>query len=105
MPRYLLKIYGRNFLLKFDGKWERNDFFTWRMVDAPDELLAQHTALEEFRASAKFRGRMAMALHSDGDPPELRVKELQEVGDDARFKSGAPPGLVFHPSAFREGTE
>jgi hypothetical protein len=64
---------------------------TWMLVhadgNAPDLLaaspsligLAEHTALEEFRQSAKHRALMDRTLNSDGDPPTHCGEDVEVV--------------------------
>jgi hypothetical protein len=65
MPRYRIIIHGRNFRLNVEGKWEKYGFYTPRFADALDPLLAEHTALEDFRQSPKYRALLERALNSD----------------------------------------
>jgi hypothetical protein len=79
MPRYRVIIHGQNFRLNLDGKWEKMGFYTPRLADAPDPLLAEHTALEEFRQSEKYRALMDGTLNSNDDPPSLCAEDVEEV--------------------------
>ena len=108
MPRYRVIIHGRNFRLNVEGKWERCGFYTPRFADARDPLLAQHTAIEDFRQSAKFRELMEATLNLGHDPPVLCGEDIEEVApgseaakagglalyrqsDDERAKADASP--------------
>lgn len=52
MPRYRVIIHGRNFRLNLEGKWEKMGFYTPRLADASDPLLAEHKV-------SRFDGRVA----------------------------------------------
>jgi len=90
MPRYRVIIHGRNFRLNVEGKWEKFGFFTPRFADAPDALLAGHTALEDFRQSQKFRDLIGRTLYSDDDAPVLCGEDIEEVvpGTEAAKATG-----------------
>jgi hypothetical protein len=79
MPRYRVIIHGRNFRLNLQGQWEKMGFYTPRLADAPDAVLAEHTALEEFRQSSKYRDLIDETLNSDDDPPRLCGEDVEEV--------------------------
>jgi hypothetical protein len=95
MPRYRVIIHGRNFRLNFEGKWEKMGFYTPRFVNATDPLLAEHTALEEFRHRAKYRDLMEATLNSDSDPPTLCGEDIEEVGADMGVNQ-RPAGLALY---------
>ena len=61
-------------------------FYTPRLADAPDPLLAEHTALEEFRQSTKYRALMDGTLNSEDDPPTLCGEDIEEVDGKARLR-------------------
>ena len=94
MPRYRVIIHGQNFRLNLDGKWEKMGFYTPRLADASDSLLAEHTALEEFRQSTKYRALMEETLNSDVDPPTLGGEDVEEVPPGQGMARG-PTGLAF----------
>jgi hypothetical protein len=79
MPRYRVTIHGWNFRLNVEGKWEKMGFYTPRFADAADPLLAEHTALEDFRQSTKYHDLMEAALNSKDDPPVLCGEDIEEV--------------------------
>ena len=95
MPRYRVIIHGRNFRLNLEGKWEKFGFYTPRFADAPDPLPAEHTALEEFRQSAKYRSLMDGTLNSDDDPPTLRREDVEEV-EPGTGDGQEPAGLALY---------
>ena len=79
MPRYRIIIHGWNFRLNVEGKCEKMGFYTTRFADASDPLLAEHTALEDFRQSTKYRDLVEAALNSEDDPHLLRGENILEV--------------------------
>jgi hypothetical protein len=104
MPRYRVIIHGQNFRLNVEGKWEKMGFFTPRFVDAPDPLLAEHTALEEFRQSTKYRALMDGALNASDDPPVLCGEGIEEVEPGAGI--GQPlTGLALYTESDDESSE
>ena len=103
MPLYRVIIHGQDFRLNVDGKWEKHGFYTPRFVDALDPLLAEHTALEEFRQSAKFHKLMDAALNSDNDAPVLCGEDITEVVPGTEAAKTA--GLALYRESADEGTE
>ena len=104
MPRYRVIIHGQNFRIKIEGKWEKRGFYTPRFADAPDPLMAEHTALQDLRQSAKYGDLIMAALNSDDDPPVLRGEDIEEVepGTGAARQSA---GLAFYREAGNQDTE
>ena len=103
MPRYRVIIHGQNFRLNVEGKWEKYGFYTPRFADAPDPLLAEHTALEEFRQSTKFHELMDTALNSDDDAPVLCGEDIEEVVPGTEAAKTA--GLALYRASADEGAE
>lgn len=95
MPRYRIIIHGRNFRLNLEGKWEKMGFYTPRFADAADPLLAEHTALEDFRQSTKYHDLMEATLNSVDDSPMLCGEDIEEVrpGTDVGEQ---PVGLALY---------
>jgi hypothetical protein len=104
MPRYRVLVHGQNFRLKLAGKWEKYAFYTPRYAEAPDPVLAEQVALEDFRASPKYRELMEQAINSDRDPPLLRGEDIEEADADEDFKNG-PPGLAIFSEEDETNTE
>jgi hypothetical protein len=104
MPRYRIIIHGRNFCLNLEGKWEKFGFCTPRFADAPDPLLAEHTALEDFRQSPKYRELSERTLNSDNDAPVLCGEDIEEVRPG--FGAGQKPaGLAFYRESGDQAVE
>jgi hypothetical protein len=97
-------LHGQNFRLNLDGKWEKRGFYTPRITDAPDPLLAENTALEEFRQSTKFLSLMAETLNTDDDPPTLRGEDVEEVQPGTGVGE-RPAGLAFYSESSESNTE
>jgi hypothetical protein len=104
MPRYRVIIHGRNFRLKVEGKWEKMGFYAPRFTDAADPLMAEHTALEDFRQSAKYRALMDGTLNADDDPPTLCGEDIEEVAAGAGAGQ-LPAGLALYKESDNRGTE
>ncbi len=97
MPRYKLVIHGQNFRLNLEGRWEKHGFFTPRCVEAPDPLLAEHVALEDFRHSRKYQDVVEATLNSEDDPPVLSAEEIEEIVPGTEPARTA--GLAFYPES------
>ena len=97
-------IHGQNFRLKLDGEWEKYGFYTTRYADAPDAVLAEQVALEDFRASPKYRELVEQALKSECDRPVLRGEDIEETDPEEDFEKG-PPGLAFYSEKDETDTE
>jgi hypothetical protein len=104
MPRYRVIIHGRNFRLNVEGKWEKMAFYTPRLAEAPDPLLAEHTALEEFRQSTKYRTLMDGTLNSNDDPSTLCGEDVEEVEPGPGDGQG-PAGLALYRESDDESAE
>jgi hypothetical protein len=93
MALYRVTIHGSNFRLKLEGKWEKFRFYTPRVADAPDEVVAEQVALEDFRQSQKYQELLASSLNSAQDPPFVRGEDVTQVSE----RSGkVPAGLALY---------
>ena len=90
-------IHGRNFLLNFKGKWKKTGFYVPRYANAPDELMAEHVALEEFRHSIRYQELLKECLNADAseNPPALCGEEIEQTAPEDDFPNGLP-GVVFY---------
>ena len=104
MPRYRVIIHGRNFRLNLQGQWEKMGFYTPRLADALDAVLAEHTALEEFQQSTKYRTLIDATLNSDDDPPVLCGEDVEEVLPGTGEGEG-PVGFAFYRESDDEKVE
>ncbi len=93
MPLYRVIIHGRNFRLKIDGKWGKFGFYTPRFAEASDAVLAEQTALEDFRQSSKYQELTERSLNAENDPPVLRGEEVTQV---SQMSTEKPAGLALY---------
>jgi hypothetical protein len=93
---YKVIIHGRNFRLNMDGKWEMFGFYTPRFAEAPDSVLAEQVALEDFRRSHKYLKLLERALNSETDPPVLAGEDIEEVTEVTGNPTG---GLALYREA------
>jgi hypothetical protein len=96
MPLYRVIIHGRNFRLHIDGQWEKFGFYTPRWAEAPDPVLAEQVALEDFRHSPKCLNLLERAVNSETDPPILAGEDIEEVTEVAGNPAG---GLALYREA------
>jgi len=96
MPLYRVIIHGRNFRLCIDGAWEKHGFYTPRWAEAPDPVLAEQVALEDFRQSPKYLDLLERSLNADNDPPVLAGEQVEEVSNVAGNPNG---GLALYRQA------
>ena len=89
MALYRVTIHGRNFRLKLEGKWEKFGFYTPRIAEAPDAVLAEQVALKDFRQSQKYQELLEGSLNSAPDPPVICGEEITQVsGPDGKLAAG-----------------
>ena len=95
MPLYRVIIHGRNFRLNVEGKWHKYGFYTPRFAEAPDPVLAEHVALEDFRQSAKYLDVIGSSLNAEDDQPALCGEDIAEAS--AQEVAGkVPAGLALY---------
>ena len=95
MPLFRVIIHGRNFRLNPEGKWEKFGFYAPRFAEAPDSVLAEHVALEDFRQSAKYLDLIQSSLNSEDDLPVLCGEDIAEVPRQESVGKG-PAGLALY---------
>ena len=90
-------IHGRNFLLNFNGEWKKAGFYVPRYANAPDEIMAEHVALEEFRHNPRYKELLKECLNAEvqHDPPTLCGEDIEHTTLEDDFPNG-PPGFVFY---------
>jgi len=93
MPIYCVIIHGRNFRLKIEDKWEKFGFYTPRFAEAPDPVLAEQIALENFRRSPKYLNLLQGLSNSESDPPVLSGEKIEEV---AKVTGNPNGGLALY---------
>ena len=96
MPLYRVIIHGRNFRLKIEDKWEKFGFYAPRWAEAPDPILAEQVALEDFRQSPKYLDLLDRSLNSETDPPVLSGEDIEEV---AKVTGNPAGGLALYREA------
>jgi hypothetical protein len=79
MPSYRVIVHGRNFRLNMAGKWEKFGFHTPRFAEAPDPVLAEQVAVEDFCRSAEYLYLLERSLNSEDDEPVLCGEDIGEV--------------------------
>jgi hypothetical protein len=104
MPRYRVIVHGRNFRLDLEGKWVKMGFYTPRFANAADPLLAEHTALEDFRQSTKYRDLIDGTLNADDDPPMLCGEDIEEV-EPGTGAGQRPAGLALYRESDDQGAD
>jgi hypothetical protein len=93
MALYRVIIHGRNFRLKLEGEWEKFGFYTTWSAEAPDPVLAEQVALEDFRQTQKYVDLVESSLNSAEDPPVISGEEITVISS-LEGKSAA--GLAFY---------
>lgn len=96
MRKFKVMLHGKNLLLNGEGRVEKHGVYIVRFVEAIDELLAEHTALEGFRCESKGNTLMESWLNEPGDPPVFEAEEIAEVNSFDHY-GNLKPGLVFYP--------
>jgi hypothetical protein len=61
------------------GKWARFGFCAPRTVQAPDAVLAEQVAIEEFRRSAEYLYLLERSVYSEDDQPVICGGDIAEV--------------------------
>jgi hypothetical protein len=95
MPLFRVTIHGRNFRLNLEGKWEKFGFCTPRVAEAPDSVLAEHVALEDFRQSAKYLDLIKRSLNPEDNQPILCGEDIVEVSRQEETGK-RPAGLALY---------
>jgi hypothetical protein len=76
MPKYLVQIDARNFLVDLDGSVAKRGFVTLRYVEASDARSAEFVAVQTLRDDQEFR---AMVKNDPADPPTMEVLDIVEL--------------------------
>jgi len=76
MPKYVVQVEGRNFLVERDGKTERHGFFTVQFIEAADVEAAKNAAVEAIRNTESLRD---VVRNASDDPPVLDVTRALET--------------------------
>ena len=94
MRKFKVTLEGKNLHLDMErvGKY---GVFIVRFVEAIDEVLAEHTALEDFRCEPKGKALHERLLNTQDDPPLFEASEITEV--ESFDPNAKPIGLIFYP--------
>ena len=95
MPSYQVTVHGRNFRLNMAGKWEKFGFCTVRFAKAPDPVLAEHVAVEDFRRSADYLYLLERSLNSEDDQHVICGEDIAEVLQSQELENG-PTALTLY---------
>ena len=102
MKKFKVMLQGKNLHLEMErvGKF---GVFIVRFVEAIDEVLAEHTALEDFRFEPKGKTLHERLLNAPNDPPIFEATEVTEV--EFFDVNAKPTGLIFYPEHAEDDTE
>ena len=92
--KFKVTLEGKNLLLDMEGV-SKFGVRIVRFVEAVDELLAEHTAREDFRCEPKGKALCESLLNAPDDPPIFETAEVTEV--ESFDRDAKPPGLIFYP--------
>ena len=92
--KFKVILEGKNLLLDMEGV-SKFGVRIVRFVEAVDELLAEHTAREDFRCEPKGKALCESLLNAPDDPPIFETAEVTEV--ESFDRDAKPPGLIFYP--------
>lgn len=95
MPSYRVTVHGRNFRFNMAGKWERFGFYASRFAEAPDPVLAEYVAVEDFRRSVEYLYLLERSLNSENDQPIVYGESIAEVPQHQGSEKGAA-GLTLY---------
>ncbi len=92
--KFKVTLEGKNLLLDMEGV-SKFGVLIVRFVEAVDQLLAEHTAREDFRCEPKGKALCESLLNAPDDPPIFETAEVTEV--ESFDRDAKPPGLIFYP--------
>jgi len=95
MPLYRVIVRGRNFRLNMAGKCDRFGFCAPRTVRAPDAVLAEQVAVEDFCRSAEYLYLLERSIYSEDDQPVICGGDTAEVLELHEVEQG-PAGLTLY---------
>ncbi len=93
--KFKVTLEGKNLLLDMEGV-SKFGVLIVRFVEAVDQLLAEHTAREDFRCEPKGKALCESLLNAPDDPPIFETAEVTEV--ESFDRDAKPPGLIFYPN-------
>jgi hypothetical protein len=92
MPKYVVQINGRNFLVEVDGQVSRMGFLTHRVVEARDPGAAENAAVKELRETQSLRD---LVRNASDDPPTMDVGEIAEL-EPSGPREELETGLIWY---------
>jgi hypothetical protein len=94
MRKFKVTLEGKNLHLKMESVGKYGVLIV-RFVEAIDEVLAEHTALEDFRCEPKGKALHKLLLNAPDDPPLFEATEITEI--ESFDRNAKPVGLIFYP--------
>jgi hypothetical protein len=100
--KFKAMVEGKNLLLKMERvssdeeRIAKHGVLILRYVEAIDETVAAHTALENFRYEPKGKELQDSLLNTSDDPPVFSVSEVTEL-ESFEGLVNLNPGLIFYP--------
>ena len=95
MRKFKVTLRGRNLLLETD-RVAKHGVLVIRFVEAIDEVVAGHAALENFQSEPKAEELSNRLLNPDSDPATFEISEVIEVDSFDKIEN-LHPGLIFYP--------
>jgi hypothetical protein len=102
VKKFKVTIEGKNLLLDMEGVSKFRVLIV-RFIEAIDEVLAEHTAREDFRCEPKGKALRESLLNAPDDPPIFEIAEVTEV--ESFDRDAKPLGLIFFPEDSDDDTE
>ena len=99
---FKVTLEGKNLLLNMEGVSKFRVLIV-RFIEAIDEVLAEHTAREDFRCEPKGKALRESLLNAPDDPPIFEIAEVTEV--ESFDRDAKPLGLIFFPEDSDDDTE
>jgi hypothetical protein len=93
--KFKVTLQGRNLLLEID-RVAKHGVVAVRFVEAIDEVVAGHAALENFQSEPKAEMLRSQLLNPDNDAATFEIREVIEV-DSFDGVENLHPGLIFYP--------
>src|SRR5688572_9237026 len=95
--KFKVTLLGKNLLLETD-RIAKHGVLVVRFVEAIDDVLAGHTALEDFQSEPKAEELSNRLLNSDNDPATFEISKVEELDSFDRIEN-LKPGLIFYPES------
>src|SRR5262249_16780955 len=101
MPKYMIEINGRNFLVAMEDRIAKHGFFTLRFVEAADPEAAEEAAVRMIRETRSLRD---LVQNSSEDPPVMDVTGIEEMESFEAVET-LEPGLIWYEENARRRWE